>query len=145
MATQFETCTCSRCGGSGKYSFNPMYGDRCFKCHGAGYVLTKRGQAARAKFEELTTSLIDDVQVGDFVFDSKTAMGANKWLKVAEINHATGTISFSGNYAHTRGPGAMVRHIRNEAERLVALEKALAYQETLTKMGKPSKRATSNS
>jgi hypothetical protein len=28
--------TCSRCGGSGRYSFNLMDGDRCFGCSGSG-------------------------------------------------------------------------------------------------------------
>lgn len=28
---------CSRCGGSGQYSFNPLDGTRCFGCNGRGY------------------------------------------------------------------------------------------------------------
>ena len=28
------TRVCSRCGGSGRYSFNLMHGDRCFGCMG---------------------------------------------------------------------------------------------------------------
>lgn len=31
--------TCTRCGGTGRYSFNPMDGDRCYGCGGAGAVL----------------------------------------------------------------------------------------------------------
>jgi DnaJ-class molecular chaperone len=49
MATSkpaFEHVTCSRCGGSGHYSFNLMYGTVCFKCHGRGWCYTKRGAAA---------------------------------------------------------------------------------------------------
>ena len=31
--------TCSRCGGSGRYSWNQVDGDKCFKCGGAKQVL----------------------------------------------------------------------------------------------------------
>ncbi len=33
------TIVCSRCGGSGRYSFNPTDGDRCFGCSGHGKML----------------------------------------------------------------------------------------------------------
>ena len=32
---------CSRCGGSGNYSFNAVDGTRCFGCSGSGYVAQK--------------------------------------------------------------------------------------------------------
>lgn len=37
MATMFESETCGRCGGSGKYSFNQMDGDRCYGVAGIHY------------------------------------------------------------------------------------------------------------
>ena len=39
--------TCSRCGGSGHYSFNPIDGTRCFKCAGKGNLVptSKKGLA----------------------------------------------------------------------------------------------------
>ena len=33
--------TCSRCGGSGRYSYCQMYGDRCFGCNGSGKGLPR--------------------------------------------------------------------------------------------------------
>lgn len=33
--------TCGRCGGSGRYSFNQMDGDRCFGCKGSGQRMPK--------------------------------------------------------------------------------------------------------
>lgn len=33
--------TCSRCGGSGKYSFNLMHGTKCYGCNGTGKQKTK--------------------------------------------------------------------------------------------------------
>ncbi len=53
--------TCSRCGGSGRYSYNQIDGDRCFGCNGArerAAKLTKAVlEAARIKVEagELAT------------------------------------------------------------------------------------------
>lgn len=35
------TDVCSRCGGSGRYSWNQTDGDRCFGCHGKGKKLAK--------------------------------------------------------------------------------------------------------
>ena len=46
QAPSFETETCSRCAGSGNYSYCPGYGNRCFKCSGKGRVYSKRGHAA---------------------------------------------------------------------------------------------------
>ena len=43
----FEVKTCGRCGGSGRFSFNLMDGDKCYGCHGQGKVFTKRAVAAR--------------------------------------------------------------------------------------------------
>lgn len=33
---------CPRCGGTGHYSYNPMYGTMCFKCEGIGFVRDRR-------------------------------------------------------------------------------------------------------
>lgn len=35
------TTMCSRCGGSGKYSYNQIDGDRCFGCNGKGKAISK--------------------------------------------------------------------------------------------------------
>lgn len=43
----FPTVTCYRCGGSGKFSWNAITGDRCFGCQGSG-VCWKRGKVAKA-------------------------------------------------------------------------------------------------
>lgn len=61
----FERETCTRCGGSGKYSYCHQYADRCFKCRGSGVTLTKRGAVAKAYFEDLCTVLVSEVTVGD--------------------------------------------------------------------------------
>jgi len=76
LIDHFDSRTCSRCGGSGTYSFTPMYGSTCFKCGGtprvpgSGYQLTSAGAKAYAAWidgntEEVTGSAL---VVGDTIF-----------------------------------------------------------------------------
>lgn len=52
QAIRFDTKPCSRCGGSGRYSYNQIDGDRCYGCGGAGVQLSKKGAAARKAYDE---------------------------------------------------------------------------------------------
>lgn len=73
MATtiSYEKTTCSRCGGTGTYSYCQMWGTTCFGCKGKRIVTSARGRIAANAFdaERLAVSgrLIDTVQVGDRV------------------------------------------------------------------------------
>jgi len=40
--------TCSRCGGSGRYSYNQTDGDRCYGCNGTGKTVPSTRAALRA-------------------------------------------------------------------------------------------------
>jgi hypothetical protein len=51
MKLKFEMKNCTRCGGSGRYSYNPEDGDRCFGCGGSGRQRTKAGVAAGKAYE----------------------------------------------------------------------------------------------
>ncbi len=139
----FEIQTCSRCGGSGSYSYNMMHGSRCYGCSGTGKVFTKRGSMAYARFQENLKKPVSAVQVGDFV------KSGNKWRKLEAIGQSTsynirpdGTrlhyveLTFKG-YAECVFPDSIVQSVRNEAERQAALGEAIAYQASLTKQGKP--------
>ena len=72
---RFESQPCSRCGGSGSYSYTSEWGSTCFKCGfrkgepGTGYQLTKAGAAAREAWiaANTTTKPAADVQVGDVI------------------------------------------------------------------------------
>ena len=66
---RFETTECSRCGGSGRYSWNAIHGDRCYGCGGTGTVLTKAGAAAKAAYWAVARAEIPvtDLQVGDLI------------------------------------------------------------------------------
>ena len=56
-AIRYETEACSRCGGSGHYSYNQISGTRCFKCGGGKTQLTRRGARARTAVESYKTDL----------------------------------------------------------------------------------------
>jgi hypothetical protein len=51
MRIQFEKTTCTRCQGSGHYSYHPDHGTRCFGCSGSGERLSKQGQEAKAAYD----------------------------------------------------------------------------------------------
>jgi len=69
---RYDTETCSRCGGSGHYSYNQRTGTICFKCGGAGTQLTRAGAKARTAvngFKEghATLRVRLDLLPGDFI------------------------------------------------------------------------------
>ena len=79
-----QTTECSRCGGTGHFSFNQLTGTRCFRCNGAQLEATKLGQTARDaiaawKVEHLHV-LVTDLAVGDRFVDSN---GKTRTLTVA--------------------------------------------------------------
>lgn len=69
MGIFYEVRTCTRCGGSGKYSFNLSMGNRCMKCGGSGVQPTKAGDNAkdivRGQLRELFNTQAKDVKIGD--------------------------------------------------------------------------------
>lgn len=66
---RFETTECGRCGGSGRYSWNALHGDRCYGCGGTGVVLTKAGAAAKLAYWAVARPEVPvtEVKVGDLV------------------------------------------------------------------------------
>jgi hypothetical protein len=69
-ADVFETDICSRCLGTGEYSYNPRDGKRCFGCGGRKTRLTKRGAAAKALWRTLNSTPLEHVKVGERILDS---------------------------------------------------------------------------
>lgn len=65
---QFETETCGRCGGSGRYSYNQIDGDRCYGCNGRGRVLTAKAQAAHDIYSASLKVRADSLRVGDLIY-----------------------------------------------------------------------------
>lgn len=148
MATPlFEHTTCGRCGGCGRYSYNQIDGDRCYGCHGTGFALTRRGNAAQAYFTEMLTVRAGDVTVGMRVNDR----GGNKFTVAAIERRVSGSqivkgekipmevVTFTSAQGNLRGysVGILMTQIPSPEERAELVAKALAYQDTLTRAGKP--------
>lgn len=99
MATRttlvYETTTCTRCGGGGRYSYCQRFGDTCFKCGGAGKVRSAAGVKAAAAvraFREAHFSVrVEDLQPGDRYYqngrvvtvDRVTTIGGGRYGKRA--------------------------------------------------------------
>ena len=82
--------TCSRCGGTGKWSYNYAYGNTCFKCNGSGVSISKKGERAKAKVKKLVEALWNakakDLKEGD----SFRTQDGEKWRVAVEIKEAQG-------------------------------------------------------
>lgn len=148
----FESVSCSRCGGSGSYSYCSMYGSVCFKCRGAGVVLTKRGARAQAFLNALRVRPAKELKVGDLIWED-SFYSKPKWARVLEIKpgasqlskalingewvsqeHPILNIVSEGLSAHL-SPESMVRVAFSKEEKEAHRAAALAYQAKLGKNG----------
>jgi len=143
----FESQSCGRCGGSGHYSYCQMHGTVCFQCGGSGVQLTKRGHVAQRFYDELLTKRAGDFTVGDFYRDAD-----GKTYRVDEIKPDTNNpgsiqlisngkpgVTFSG-MCYVTSPDHPLRSVPATVEaRDAARAKALEFQATLGKNGKPKK------
>jgi len=147
-ALGFETKVCSRCGGSGHYSFNAMHGSKCYGCGGDKVQYTKRGRAARDFWVASETVDVTEVQVGDRVIDGRTKFNVaaietgvhgQRILKdgTREDMRCVTFTSMQGN-VFGYGEGIKVRVRRADAADKLAA--ALAYQDTLTASGTVKKK-----
>ena len=158
MATKtfiFEHTDCSRCGGSGHYSYNTMTGSRCFKCNGAGVTLTKRGAKAQELYRLLLSKRYIDLEPGDKIQDlGIPGFTAGGWRTVVSTTLTTASYSQNGEQISRpaidvecegfglQGYGRedMIRVAATREEKALAKEQALAFQARLTKQGKIAKR-----
>lgn len=149
-APAFEHQACTRCGGSGNYSYCSMYGTTCFKCSGSGYALTKRGAAAQEHFRRACAIDPADVKVGDRVETCGRKYTVAEVLGTREAGariHEDGTrtpliahyfVSKQGTRFGVQG-GVPIRLIPLGERRAAMIAESRAYQSTLTKAGKPRK------
>lgn len=163
MLMEFERESCSRCGGSGHYSYCEMHGTTCFKCGGSGKQYTKRGHAALTWMRDQQTTRLDAVAPGDYVdtgggqrfvvdriYQDRTSCARSlqpdgSWKEHDPFIHlcpreGSKAVGLQGD------PATKVRLIGKGAtwkeDRRAWLLKAFAYQDTLTKAGTPAKRRT---
>ncbi len=147
----YETEPCTRCGGSGHYSYNQMTGTRCFKCNGGKLQYTKRGAAALAYAKGLRAVLIADVEVGQRIYwgnggrctvskiepgihagHSYKDQATGEWVPVlcTKITGKERSFKFDDTYPEIR---------KGWTSAMIA--KVNAYQDALTKAGKLSAKA----
>lgn len=155
----FEHTECSRCGGSGSFSFNLMHGSMCYGCNGSGYKLTPRGRAAQHFLNRMREIPMENFQIGDSIrfdgFHAGSYVQPTQWAKITSVEFITGkqagyanpenadlqcvrlettygsAVGFVGKTTYRKGFAA--------EEKQQQVNQALAYQETLTKTGKPRK------
>lgn len=153
---EYERETCGRCGGSGHYSYNQIDGTRCYGCGGTGKRLTKRGSAAVAFANAMLEVPIQDVPQDQQAIYSDALTGKRyrftgtimepgqpiKSIKNGverEFPNDTYTLLFNGKPAEPPiglGTGIRVRKVPTTEQ----LKEIAAYQDSLTKAGKPRKR-----
>jgi hypothetical protein len=159
----FELMTCSRCGGSGNYSYCQSYGTRCFKCAGNKVCYTAKGKAA-AEFYAASLKVpastlvvgeliqIDDFFKGKLYFAEITAIEPDVQTGSKMVDGVLTPFSYPILKISTKHPkyGEMGTHVAAEtmlrkgwgAEfKAAKLAAAIAYQATLTKAGKVSAKA----
>jgi hypothetical protein len=158
IATKLETETCGRCGGSGKFSYNQMDGDRCYGCQGSGVRYTKRGKAAKAFLDSLRKVRVDSLKVGDLIYNEPGMFMGGHFAQIIEIEQPGfhGTMSLEngvmvekitmgfttmhpkyGRYGLHSSPATLVKRGFTAEEKAEQFKKALDFQATLTKLGKP--------
>ena len=152
----FESQPCTRCHGSGKYSYNQRHGTVCYGCGGKGDQLTKRGSEAQRYFRELSMVLVEDLKIGDSIRTNNVTHGGDVFTHVTiitgidhdgpvaicnNVEHTITTVSLKSKYGETvwyTSPSNNVELVGGD--RKLRIEQALAYQATLTKTGNGTKR-----
>lgn len=83
----FDRQECTRCGGSGRYSFNALDGDRCYGCGGTGVQIARKHRdmynvwvKARREAREPTYG---QLRAGDQI--ARGPKGARYWATVASV------------------------------------------------------------
>lgn len=152
-----ENIPCNRCGGSGRMPYS-VYAGLCFKCSGAGAILTKRGRAAQLWMNSQREKFIEEFEVGDLLYMPGFSAGSyaqpNRWLTVTEVVRLNGDeAGYVGrpdlqcvkilarcgteeNHGVTGFVGGTkYRYGMTAAQKADLRARALAYQATLTKSG----------
>ena len=79
----FPLIVCSRCGGSGHYSYNDVDGTRCYGCGGGGWQIAKRAKPAWIAYtsavKEQKETVVRKLQVGDKIARNKV------WCEVRSL------------------------------------------------------------
>lgn len=152
MALIFDHKPCTRCGGSGRYSFNMMHGSVCYGCGGKGQVLTKKGRAAQNFLNNLRSRKAGELMVGEVILSEGFNCGSysepNKWCQILEIHHAATGQEFgisnstiphvkiiTDKMSYTCPADTLIRKAFSGEEKKAQCQAALEFQATLTQAG----------
>lgn len=91
------TYTCSRCNGSGRYSFNLMHGTKCYGCNGTGQQRTKPS-APKPKWAVFGQHRATGQWLRIYNVTAKTKEAA---IQVACTSYAKASADFRGTYELT--------------------------------------------
>ena len=140
--SRFETEKCSRCQGTGKFSYCEIYGDTCFKCRGKKLVRTKRGQAALNYLAELLSIDAIDLKIGQVVsYDGKKQVIKDIQKVNGEFKSLVNGIwqDDSENRLNVIFESSSLNCFKTTKFQRIAsqndIDKALNYQNQLTKQG----------
>jgi hypothetical protein len=135
----FEKEVCSRCGGTGHYSWCQAYGSKCFKCLGTGYALSKRGTAGMNYYIESLHKDLSDIKIGDYIrFSVGSKWSLFEGVEDDELNPGRITIKTHRSTLGTY-PGTKIMSVVNDDEMTEKQIEAIRYQTRLTKSGKEAK------
>jgi hypothetical protein len=147
----YEIAHCTRCGGSGHYSFCQSHGTTCFKCSGSGWMLTKRGYATKMFLEALRTKPAAAVKVGDAIRDFNGSFQTVTEVKYSPLTSCNTSKVGNVTYHHIQiiisteksglgcSPDYKVRCRFTGDAATWTHAAAMAYQDGLTKTGKHAK------
>lgn len=156
---RIETTECSRCCGTGRYSYNQIHGSRCYGCGGSGKKRTRRGAEAFRFLEELRSKRADAFVPGDLMrYDMFTPGGSARiFVRVTSVSPSKAKVIINGKPSEApsvtiEGEHAKLGKVRmtTSADKIIRqgfdaetkqaqLKQAIAYQATLTVKGKVSK------
>ena len=157
----FESEICSRCGGTGHFSYNQLTGTRCFKCNGNQKSFTKRGLAAALYLKSLRTVKASELKIGDLIRIDDLMRGKAWFAKITSIKdtHSSKSLQSDGTWLTNRmlaietetknslqmngvtcSPDSDIVKGFSAEEKKEHIEKALDFQTGLTKSGTPRKR-----
>lgn len=96
----FEKTECSRCGGTGRYSFCQMYGTMCFKCSGTGRQFSRAGAASYKAYQAWADAAlavpVAQLKVGDKIKVYPSDKGYRTVTVAPELQDRSGTLGPDG-------------------------------------------------
>lgn len=140
--THFESRECTRCGGTGEFSYNQMHGTMCYGCSGNGRQLTKKGAEGYQMWQQSKRAakevLAKDAQVGDVIaVNSVEDPNERVWATIARIEPTDRPSGWSGAGDDRKVTSYFQRIEFTRGGELYKVEELVNGQSILTRKPKP--------